>query len=319
MIVMIARNLFLTSMLVVCANAHEGHSGNVTATGHQHEVTVDKVNGVRKIVSNGIPNHETGQFPNRNNPNSISEQKHVFQVPLNPQESDQEAGAPRGMLFGVGVNGVPFDPGTAETWQGNRDWTYEAIGGKHNLGLDSSNAHVQPTGTYHYHGVPHGLAKGVAKQGGYTLGSQMTLVGWAADGFPIYYKYGYKKAEDKGSGVAELKSSYRLREGERSGGPGGKFNGEFASDYEYVTGLGDLDEHNGRYGVTPEYPNGTYHYVATEAFPFISRSFKGTPDPSFMKRRGREGGGRPQRGERGGRHREGPPPHHRDGPPPHRR
>jgi hypothetical protein len=39
--------------------------------------------------------------------------------------------------------------------------------------------------------------------------------------------------------------------------------GYYAEDYEYVKGLGDLDEHNGRFAVTPEYPNGTYAYYVT--------------------------------------------------------
>ena len=39
--------------------------------------------------------------------------------------------------------------------------------------------------------------------------------------------------------------------------------GFFVNDYEYSRGLGDLDEHNGRFGVTPEYPNGTYAYFTT--------------------------------------------------------
>ena len=47
-------------------------------------------------------------------------------------------------------------------------------------------------------------------------------------------------------------------------------------DYEYVAGSGDLDECNGRVGVTPEFPNGTYHYYITDTFPFIQRCVKGT-------------------------------------------
>lgn len=51
-----------------------------------------------------------------------------------------------------------------------------------------------------------------------------------------------------------------------------------------MKGAGDLDEANGRFGVTPEFPQGTYHYVLTENFPFIPRQFKGTPDSSFFRR-----------------------------------
>jgi hypothetical protein len=36
--------------------------------------------------------------------------------------------------------------------------------------------------------------------------------------------------------------------------------GAFIDDFEYVAGIGDLDRYNGRYGITPEYPAGTYAY-----------------------------------------------------------
>ena len=52
--------------------------------------------------------------------------------------------------------------------------------------------------------------------------------------------------------------------------------GTFTQDFEYVAGLGDLDECNGRFGVTPEFPNGIYHYYITDAFPYIQRCVKGT-------------------------------------------
>ena len=51
--------------------------------------------------------------------------------------------------------------------------------------------------------------------------------------------------------------------------------GTFTSDNEYVAGLGDLDECNGRVGVTPEFPNGIYHYLITDSFPYIQRCIKG--------------------------------------------
>ena len=40
-------------------------------------------------------------------------------------------------------------------------------------------------------------------------------------------------------------------------------------------GLGDLDECNGRTGVTPEFPKGIYHYYATDTFPHLQRCVKG--------------------------------------------
>ncbi|MGE3806675.1 MAG: YHYH protein, partial [Gemmataceae bacterium] len=140
--------------------------------------------------------------------------------------------------------------------------------------------HVQPNGAYHYHGVPSALIEVLAAKKG--TDKTMLLLGWAADGFPIYGPYGHTNPKDKTSAFAKVKPSYRLRQGQRPNGPGGNFDGTFVEDYEYVQGAGDLDECNGRVGVTPEFPDGIYHYYLTEEFPFIPRAFRGTPDRGFL-------------------------------------
>ena len=223
-----------------------------------------------------FPTHGTGAFPNQNNPNSISPQRYRFQVSARPQIADQLTPNPLGP-FGVAVNGVVFDPGAAEFWRGDRSWQYEALSGQINLGLDGNNAHVQPNGAYHYHGLPMGLLANLGD------GRRMLLLGYAADGFPIYAQYGYVKPDDPASGVAKMRSGYRLKSGRRpNSSPGGFYDGAFGQDYEFV-GAGDLDECNGRFGVTPEYPNGIYHYYITEQFPSISRYFRGSPSDSFRQ------------------------------------
>lgn len=182
----------------------------------------------------------------------------------------------------MAVNGVMFDPGTAELWNGDMRWHYEALSGfmaKHgSLGMDHNLAHVQPTGAYHYHGLPMGLLEQLDYK------HKMALVGWAADGYPIYGPYCYSNSDDSKSRLKEMKSSYRLKSGSRpAGSPDGEYDGSFAQDYEYVKGTGDLDEFNGRVGVTPEFPRGTFYYVLTETWPFIPRAFRGVPDASFHK------------------------------------
>ena len=117
----------------------------------------------------------------------------------------------------------------------------------------------------------------------------MLLIGYAADGFPFYAEYGHEKADDAKSPLKKLSSSYHMKKGNRptgDDGPGGKYDGTFEQDFEFVEGSGDLDKSNGRTGVTPEYPDGTYYYVATADYPFIPRFFHGTPDSSFEKRMG---------------------------------
>ena len=217
----------------------------------------------------------------------------------------------------MAINGVPFDPATGETYDGNpmsKSWRYEALTGKMNLGCDDNNAHVQPDGTYHYHGIPTALLN--KRSAGK---NEMVLLGFAADGFPFYGPVGYKDPEHPEKGVKRVKPSYSLRSGTRPSAPGGKYDGTFTQDFVYKAGLGDLDECNGRFGVTPEYPKGIYHYYLTYQFPFVPRRFKGNPDSSF-KHTGlppqRPGGMRP--GTQGGQ-----PPHMREGerggfpPPPH--
>lgn len=243
-----------------------------------NRVSIDIKGPFRLINSNGIPAHLTGQFPNPGNPNTISEQSYHFRVPASPKISGFIT--PLQMQpFGVAINGVPFDPKANEYWQGNAfsGWQYEAMYLGPRLGLDENNAHVQPNGAYHYHGLPTGLVRQLSSVG------KPVMLGYAADGFPVYGPFSYVDAMDDKSGIKQLRSSYKLKSGERPNGPGGFYDGAFVQDYEYIKGLGDLDECNGRSGITPEYPEGTYYYVITENYPYIPRYFKGFPDPSFAR------------------------------------
>ncbi len=230
-----------------------------------------------EVSSNGIPEHPVGLFPNRGNPHSIRPQGYEIVFPSEPSPAATITLMER-TPFGIALNGVFFDPGAAEYWQGDpeRGWRYEALGGAVPLGLDENHAHVQPSGAYHYHGIPESLAKRL----GASPGKHSPLVGWAADGFPIYVRTGFADPKDPQSGVVTLQSSWRLKSGTRSGdpeGPGGTFDGAFGQDYEFVEGAGDLDECNGRFCVTPEFPKGTYAYFLTDEWPVIPRAFRGTP------------------------------------------
>lgn len=268
----------LGSLLMAAAALGQG----AAATKPQPHVTLRTEGAYRVIECNGIPDHETGRFPNRNNPNPIAEKRYTFRVPLKPQAAAKPT--PTGYAwFGVALNGVPFEPGTQEFWKDDRSsgWTHEAIGGESNLGIDMNQAHVQPNGAYHYHGTPRGLVTALGGED-----KSMLLVGWAADGFPVYGNMGHADPRDARSPLRAMRSSYRLKAGQRPAepkGPGGRYDGNYTQDFEYVAGLGDLDECNGRFGVTPEFPQGVYHYHITPTFPLISRLWKGTADPSFQK------------------------------------
>ena len=115
------------------------------------------------------------------------------------------------------------------------------------------------------------------------------ILGWAYDGHPIYGPYGFEDPENKNpfNSYVQLASSYRIKSS-RSSLVAGLTDplGTFIEDYEYVEGLGDLDEYNGRFCVTPEYPNGTYAYFCSidgvtgrPKFPyFVGPEFYGQAD-----------------------------------------
>jgi hypothetical protein len=237
----------------------------------------------RAITANGLPDHAVGTFPNANNPNTITAQNVSASATLTPTKTSVIT--PRSgpsAKPGMALNGIVFDPATAGTCdntgavcdlgQGTGAWNIEALGqSAFRFGTDSNNAHVQPQGTYHYHGIPEGFVTKLNK------GTAMTLIGWAADGFPIYARYGYTVATDASSAIKVVTASYRTKALPDPNRPATSLYamGTFKQDYEYVEGLGDLDECNGRTGVTPEFPRGTYHYYATDTYPYLQRCVKG--------------------------------------------
>jgi hypothetical protein len=240
-----------------------------------------RVDGQSRIVeSNGLPDHPTGDFPNRHDPFAVRPRRHRLRMPLNPVRSERPI--PLAMWwFGVAINGVPFDP-SGPYWSGESSsgWQFEVMHPANSiaLGIDRNNAHTQGDGMYHYHGLPTGL---LSPRPGAGAVRAMKLVGYAADGYPVYGPECPAAADDLESPVRRLRSSYRLSESSRQGGPRGKPDGRFVEDYVFDPDHGDLDECNGRFGLTPDYPDGTYHYVLTDAFPCIPRFFHGLPDESF--------------------------------------
>jgi hypothetical protein len=105
------------------------------------------------------------------------------------------------------------------------------------------------------------------------------IIGWAYDGSPIYGPFGYDKPE--GGVVRRMVSGYEAKVGS-SRPPLNKYPlGFFVEDYSF-TGLGDLNESNGRFCVTPEYPNGTFCYFATfQETPESVGAFKNFRKPQF--------------------------------------
>lgn len=206
------------------------------------------------MASDGLPDHETGTFPNRGNPPAIEAQDIAVCVPSEPEKGSV---ARELNVTGIARNGILIRPGTAHYYDASsprgfsRDassgWNLEAMGSGI-LGLDAQNAHVDHRGLYHYHGVPEALAEV----------DGTTLIGWAADGFETHYV---------GDGA---RSSYQLKPSTRDTAPGGVYDGTYVEDWRFVDASGNLDACNGACA------NGEYMYFATDTNPFFPRCLYGT-------------------------------------------
>jgi len=172
---------------------------------------------------------------------------------------------------------------------GDNVWNRDAIVAER-AGFDCSKGHPA-MGNYHHHQNPSAFKLDLTvvsticnlydADGLYVIDStkHSPLIGFAYDGFPIYGAYAYKNADATG-GIVRMKSSYGLRNitsrttyatgAAVTAGPAVSATyplGVFREDYQYnatSTATPDyLDDHNGRFCKTPEYPNGIYCYYAT--------------------------------------------------------
>ncbi|MEO0472625.1 MAG: YHYH protein [Bacteroidota bacterium] len=244
----------------------------------------------RIMKTNSLPNHQTGSFPNAGNPNRISAQEKTYEFPVKPVYTGEARWIREP---GIALNGIKFEPQTAEVvrCESGENYRVEAMQELINLGLDFNHAHVQPTGAYHYHGTPTSLIEL------FDQGKDMVHIGFAHDGFPIYY-----------SKSGAYTSSFRLVDQKRTGTDctysnphtnmdvsldNTEADGTYGSDWEYVEGLGDLDACNGIE------LDGQYLYLVTDEFPYVGRCLMG----EFVQQ-----GGPPPGPGRGGH--PGPPPHH---------
>lgn len=195
---------------------------------------------------------------------------------------------------------------------GDGVWNRDAIKAE-NEGFDCAKGHPSPIfdgppgpggtlvgGTYHHHQNPSAFNLDLVEisdicdtylaDGLYVIDSTQhsPLIGYAFDGFPVYGAYGYADPNDPNSGIKRIQSSYKLRNitvrthyadgTDVIDGPAVNATyplGHYREDYELDLNYGDLDENNGRFCKTPEYPNGIYCYFATvdenwnSAYPYL--------------------------------------------------
>jgi YHYH protein/Secretion system C-terminal sorting domain len=191
--------------------------------------------------------------------------------------------------IGLWKNGCSiYNPKDAKHYKDSLTWFQNAWFWEHLLGetFDPCIGHPNGSGEYHTHVSPYCL---------YDITDSThasPLIGYAFDGYPIYGAYSYSNPLDTNSAIVRLKSSYRIRNiTDRSTLPNGTILpaslygpiidpnatnlnalnnapvaaplGAYIEDFEFVSGLGDLDVHNGRFCKTREYPNGIYAYFTT--------------------------------------------------------
>ncbi len=275
-------NIILTNRSANCAAYVESHQSLVTDINNSlvfnGNSTITYQDGQCFIQTDNIPNHDFNDgglaFPN-----DVSEQDITFVITASPSPASSVTAISLAVDNAVLLNGVKVDLlaaacfGVGDGKVGcndiNQPWRYDPMHVANGFRVDSHNAHSQPDGSYHYHGTPKALYSETSTD------DASPVVGFAADGYPIYGSY----FDDNGM-IRKALSSYRLKSGNRASGagnPGGTYDGTYRDDYEYALGQGDLDECN---GMTVD---GNYGYYISDGFPYILSCFKGTPDPSFNK------------------------------------
>lgn len=253
------------------------------------------------VSTNGIPAYVTGPFLD-GNPSLATSQNAIFKFPLSPSKNTGSPVNTTGGNIGVFINGVAlFDYRDGVSWKsstgtlaggpfggmGDNVWNRDAVVAER-IGFDCAKGHPA-MGNYHHHQNPSAFSLDLSvisticnlyvADGLYLIDSNQhsPLIGFAYDGFPIYGAYAFKNTNGTG-GITRMKSSYQYRNISTrtqyangtivTAGPAVNTTyplGYFREDYEFVldTNSDYLDEHNGRFCVTPEYPNGTYCYFAT--------------------------------------------------------
>ena len=183
--------------------------------------------------------------------------------------------------------GGPGNPPCPGGMGASMPWNRDAIPAE-KPGFDCSKGHPA-MGNYHHHQNPSAFNLDLnvisticdlyAADGLYAINTaeHSPLIGFAYDGYPIYGAYGFANADGTG-GITRMKSGYQLRNitarttwadgTDVTDGPAVNstyFLGYFREDYEFVAHAEAdyLDEHNGRFCITPEYPAGIYCYFAT--------------------------------------------------------
>ena len=290
-------NSVFTNRSANCTDYANSFTSSVTDVNNNKpfngSLTISISDGECLFKTNQIPNHDFND-ENAKFANDVAEVSHTFKITGTPAMAESTTEISLSYDNAIFINGAKLDLlaaacfnvgngkiGCGDDKASDKYWRYDPMHPGNNFGTDSHNAHAQPDGTYHYHGDPKAM---------YELDSTTNpspLIGFAADGFPIYGPYfndngTVRKATPcyilKNNGGARSKLSSEPN----SDFPGGNYDGTYIQDYEYssannLAGTCDLDECN---GMTID---GIYGYYVTDSYPWVLKCFKGTPNQSFKK------------------------------------
>ena len=241
------------------------------------------------VKSNGIPNHdyESGLGC------CAAEISYEWKIPLNPEISPSLTYAPDRGAIAISVNGVPFfgpeeGPGGDavalhfEYFVEDRQPIVLGLCGAHSAGTQF-HYHFDAN-CVHWHPEPEGLDWKDWDASFLNEDQASPVIGFAFDGYPIYGPYG----NDSNNQLKEMTSSYQLKQSKN--GYGG------IDDWEYIEGLGDLDECNGITSKVFGAEDEIYHYHASKksgsgeiGFPYFILCYRGTPETSNMNQGGQQG------------------------------
>lgn len=275
-----------------------GSQGRVRANQAQyfltHYTALNLVDDTLYIGSTGLANHAMGIWPNTSKV-TAQPQPWVFAITIYPSEKPIKYPVRPDSEIGIAINGVPFysivgrfqDRLVSETDPSQEEIYTENIAETNGYaGPDASNGYLTHNDAYAYRMDPVLL---------YTKNpaAHSPLLGFALDSYPIYGPYGYANTDGSG-GIVRNTSSYQLKTDlrlvQQNIQNGTKYatlgspTGVYTEDWQYVSGSGTLDQHNGRFVITPEYPYGTYAYFVTvdqnltPVYPYIiGPTFAGVP------------------------------------------
>mgnify|MGYP006125996057 CR=1 FL=1 len=185
-----------------------------------------------------------------------------------------QAIAPAGFNWNMGFTGLsgefPLDPAGGRPDDSAGEYRYRT-GKFHTNGM--STAAFVNSSTYYTNNVFSASAADRLRHDALTVGEiaytggHSKILGFAFDGYPIYGPYGYSNSSDPTSTVIRMRSSYDTRTQLETTTSRPSFvdiaNGSFVEDYIYRANTGTLDQHNGRFCITPDYKQGTYAYFLT--------------------------------------------------------